>query len=558
MNRREFIKSIGTIGTVFLFEPVNSFVRGAIAEPKFLGLHTFIESHPEAVFIKRTNVDAKTDSVAIREEGLALAKEIFVKKDNSGIPLSDKIVVKPNLTCSQGGADLESGMGIITDPYFVEGVIQGIKELGIAGEQFHLIEVNCPDDWSMRGYTQMAERTGSHLRNLNRDVKQLKDGDDITWIDCPDGVVFKRIAYLAPVNQQDTWLLNIAKWKTHGMGLTLCCKNQQGMCAQTYVNFCGTVGRIKSYPEHILQDFQPNFEEQIDNLYNKHVQDRIPRWDRPEPNGGYWMETWSQRTCDSLSVTDTEFCIIEGIYGRDGNGFHKGPGPNGEAVDHMTNILIFGKDKFKVDIIGHWLAGHEPGNFGFFHIARERGLSDVLNPMEIPVYLWENGSPVLTPLTDFDRTPLKTYYLQRDYAGQNEPWMHLVNEPYDYGPFSVDARRANSLTDMWGSRKNSGKLSANYENLTDRNKPQSYILSQNYPNPFNPKTFIEYRIPKDGYVKIEVYNERGQIVDVLVDRWQKQGAHVVSWSAERKASGIYFYRFKTDGVDEIRKMVLVR
>lgn len=552
MNRRQFLKTIGTASTVALLDPVAIFARGgAMAAPNFFGLHPFIEAHPESVFIKRTNVAEKTDALAKKNEGLALAKEIFVVKDTAGIPLSHRIVVKPNLTCSlfdRGGASLEDGMGIITDPDFVEGVLEGMKELGLAGEQFHLIEVNCPNDWSVRGYSQMAKRAGVHLRNLDQDVKQLRDEDDITWVDCPDGVVFKRIAYLAPVNQPDTWLLNIAKWKTHSMGLTLCCKNQQGMCAKTYVNFCGTVGRIKSYPGHIFNDFQPDFEEQINRLYAEHVDAEIPRWDRPEPNGGYWMETWAQRTCDSLSVTDTGFCIIEGIYGRDGNAFHKGPGPNGQAIDHLTNVLIFGKNKFRVDIIGHWLAGHEPGNFGLFHIAKERGLSAILNPMDIPVYSWEDGAPVLASLTDFERTPLKTPYLQRNYGGDNEQWMHMVDEHYDYGSLSV---RADSKSGLWGKRKSTGR------HMQDSN-PKSYLLSQNYPNPFNPKTFIEYRIPRAGHVRIEVFDQKGQIIKVLMDGWQKQGIHLVSWNADRQASGIYFYRFKTGGFQETRKMVLVK
>jgi hypothetical protein len=95
-------------------------------------------------------------------------------------------------------------------------------------------------------------------------------------------------------------------------------------------------------------------------------------------------------------------------------------------------VLIFGKDPFRVDIIGTWLAGHEPGNFGLFHIAKERGLSSVVNPFEIPVYQWNSGSPQITPLGDFERQPLKTYYLQRDYNGQSEPYYHLVDEPFEY------------------------------------------------------------------------------------------------------------------------------
>ncbi|MFQ6067245.1 MAG: hypothetical protein ACE5K3_08215, partial [bacterium] len=207
-------------------------------------------------------------------------------------------------------------------------------------------------------------------------------------------------------------------------------KNEQGMTAQTYVNFCGTVSQIKSYPSYVLKDFQPDFEEHLNHLYRQHLEAGIPRWDRPEPSGGFWMETWAQRTCDSLSVTETGFCIVEGIYARSEDSFNKGPGAI--AQDYMTNLLIFGKDKFRVDIIGHWLGGHEPGDFGLFHIARERGLSDVLNPMSIPVYRWEDGGPTLTPLSDFERFPLKSSYLQRNYGGQSEPRYHLVDEPYDY------------------------------------------------------------------------------------------------------------------------------
>ena len=27
----------------------------------------------------------------------------------------------------------------------------------------------------------------------------------------------------------------------------------------------------------------------------------------------------------------------------------------------MTNIVIFGKNNYLVDIVGHWLGGHSPG-----------------------------------------------------------------------------------------------------------------------------------------------------------------------------------------------------
>jgi hypothetical protein len=120
------------------------------------------------------------------------------------------------------------------------------------------------------------------------------------------------------------------------------------------------------------------------------------------------------------------FCIIEGIYGRNGDGFMGGPGPHGEAEDFMSNVLLFGRDPVRTDIVGTWLAGHDPRNFGFFHIAKERGLSTVVDPAEMPVYLWGEGLPRLLPLSALERFPLKTCYLPKDYDGGHEPTYHMV------------------------------------------------------------------------------------------------------------------------------------
>ena len=152
----------------------------------------------------------------------------------------------------------------------------------------------------------------------------------------------------------------------------------------------------------------------------------------------------------------------------------------------------------------------------------------------IPVYDWNGGVPTLTPLETFARTPLVTYYLQRDYGGQQEPYWHLVDEPYDYGPPPTAVLDESSA------------------------RPGAFVLGQNYPNPFNASTLIEYRIPGDGRVRLEIYNARGQVVDVLLDGWRAGGSHVANWETGRHASGNYFYRFRTEGFEETRKMVLVR
>jgi uncharacterized protein (DUF362 family) len=417
---------------------------------EFFNLHPFIEAHPEAVFIKLTDVPIKTDSQAKHRVGFAFAQEIFVYGTTQGVPLSHKIAIKANVTYTEGMGNTAAGMGIITDRHFTEGLIEGMKGLGFQSDNMYLREGNwlrggyCTTDLLSTGYGEMAEATGINSlyfptgrRVTDLALEDLQEGTEVIWKESPHGVVFKWIGYISPYNQEDIWLLNISKFKAHGVGMTLCVKNLQGMCASPYVRFCEGVDATLQHPAHILQDFQPGFGDHIAALHAQHLGAGIPRWDRPgrRYNSGSGMETWAQRTCDSLSVTNVGLNLIEGIYGRNGNGFMLGPGPDGKAEDFMANVLIFGKDSFRVDIIGTWLAGHEPGNFGLFHIAKERGLSDVVNPWEIPVYLWDKNNPQPTSLNNFERVPLMTTYLRRDYNGQTEAQYHLVDEPFDYRPF---------------------------------------------------------------------------------------------------------------------------
>lgn len=536
MERREFLKSAGLVGAASLLGPELVLARPGQSGGYF-ALHPFVAGHPEAVFIKRTQVGAKINGEAKRQEGLALARELFVRRDDAGVPLSHKIALKPNLS------------GAVTDVSFVKGMIEGMIELGLSGDQFYLREGNAlGDGYSPNGsflnyYQPLERQLGVHQTDFESgrqiyeaQLADLEEGTEVIWKEVPGGVIFTRIGYVAPVNAPDAWNLNLAKLKAHGMGLTLSCKNWQGTCVSPYIHFCESLHQLtRDRSAAFVADINPEYLDNVTRLHAQHLEAGVPRWDRPgtDWNSGWGMEGWSQKTLDNLSVSPMGLALIEGIYGSNGN-FSSGPGPEDTAEDFMTNLLIFGLNPVKVDIIGHWVGGHEPGNLGFFHAARDRGWTEQINPRWIPVYDWNGGAPTLTPLEAYARTPLVTYYLQRDYGGQQEPYWHLVDEPYDYGP------RPTAVLDESSAR------------------PGAFVLGQNYPNPFNASTLIEYRIPRDGRVRLEIYNARGQVVDVLVDGWRAGGNHVANWEAGRHASGNYFYRFRTEGFEETRKMVLVR
>ena len=77
--------------------------------------------------------------------------------------------------------------------------------------------------------------------------------------------------------------------------------------------------------------------------------------------------------------------------------------------------------------------------------------------------------------------------------------------------------------------------------------PTEFTLKQNYPNPFNPSTTINYELPEEGLVHLELYNLIGEKISDLVNDRQNAGAYKIEWNGEGKPSGIYFYRINING-----------
>jgi hypothetical protein len=94
-------------------------------------------------------------------------------------------------------------------------------------------------------------------------------------------------------------------------------------------------------------------------------------------------------------------------------------------------------------------------------------------------------------------------------------------------------------------------------------KITDYKLYQNYPNPFNPSTKIGYRLKERGYVKLMVYDIKGELIDVLVNEVKEAGYYEVEFTAN-VSSGLYFYRIEIVGEGKIprfsdmKKMILVK
>jgi hypothetical protein len=567
INRRDFLKSSSLLcGSLGIFGPASIFA--AESKPSgYFGVHPFVERHPEAVFILRTHVDYKTNSAACKRVGLDFGRSVFVPMDDTGIPVTSNIATKPNLTAHQAvdekrGFALEDTMGIATDVFFVEGLFESLKELGVAGARMHIRDANGASVIEPRGYVAMAQRVGATVRPATGTIKAAEDANDaetFVWKDVPGGVVHTQLPYLWPFNAADSWNLNVAKLKAHAMGLTLAAKNWQGSHASPFQRYCAKwpdIDSLQKLEKLISKEcIHPKVHEVVEANFKRHLV-TIPRWDTPDVprnDPGYvrqyhydalCMELWAQRTIDNHAASPMGLHIIEGIYGRDGD-FNWGPNPfgsenstdpwlkapshDGRAWDYMTNIVIFGKNPYLVDIVGHWLGGHEPGNFGLFHIAMERGKLNVMNPMNIPVYEWQDGVAVRRPLTSFTHTPLRTSYLHQRHT--KEPLWHLCDQPFDYAQVSE-------------------------KKLSIPAKPTARVLNHHYPNANNPQLAVEFSVPERGWVLVEILDQSGNNLEVISNTLCEAGYHMAAWNTAKYASGSYKYRLRYNDYNEVHDLVL--
>ena len=101
------------------------------------------------------------------------------------------------------------------------------------------------------------------------------------------------------------------------------------------------------------------------------------------------------------------------------------------------------------------------------------------------------------------------------------------------------------------------------EETGSKERPSGFVLSQNYPNPFNPTTKIEFTLARSGIVSLDIYDLLGRKVRALVSERLSSGYKSVLWdgrndSGKDVASGIYFYRLRTEAFDKSMKMVMMK
>ena len=92
--------------------------------------------------------------------------------------------------------------------------------------------------------------------------------------------------------------------------------------------------------------------------------------------------------------------------------------------------------------------------------------------------------------------------------------------------------------------------------------PNELELCDNYPNPFNSQTTIKIGLPKNGNIKVTLFNNLGQRISKIFDGYLNAGYHKIVFQSDLGnndlTSGIYFYQIEFTNHQLVKKMVLIR
>ena len=87
---------------------------------------------------------------------------------------------------------------------------------------------------------------------------------------------------------------------------------------------------------------------------------------------------------------------------------------------------------------------------------------------------------------------------------------------------------------------------------------KEFELYQNFPNPFNSKTNIEFKLIKNDFYKLEIFNIEGKRVEIIFSEFKQEGNFSINYDANNLSSGIYYYKLSSPDVSVVKKFILLK
>ena len=166
---------------------------------------------------------------------------------------------------------------------------------------------------------------------------------------------------------------------------------------------------------------------------------------------------------------------------------------------------------------------------------------------------WMEFSPLMRPVD--------LYYLNDLYgntsirvSGSDLDTLHVELDPYEVAVYTISLTPDSLLLP---------ELEVSVQPEKRNQVPSEFKLYHNYPNPFNAGTVIQYDLPKDGVLQIQIYDVLGRQIRNLYSGNQTAGHHAIRWDGKNQyglicPSGLYIVTVKTEFDVTSRKICLIR
>jgi hypothetical protein len=156
-----------------------------------------------------------------------------------------------------------------------------------------------------------------------------------------------------------------------------------------------------------------------------------------------------------------------------------------------------------------------------------------------------------------------------EYSTQTDGSYSIQHEP---GNYDIVVSHPNYVSITQSVEITLGQFTTVDVNLSDvvSNEVSEIVTSLSiYPNPVskssakNVGTKISFSNPKTGRVEIQVYNIKGQLVDVITNEIYNKGNHVVNWNCsdnknKEVATGVYFININTQSTSQVKKITVMK
>lgn len=211
------------------------------------------------------------------------------------------------------------------------------------------------------------------------------------------------------------------------------------------------------------------------------------------------------------------------------------------------------------------------------------GLGDLDNPLPVEltsfnanvknrdvVLSWSTATEVNSCQFEIERAEKNTGKPSDEAKWQKINALNAAGNSNSSRDYSYTDQKLNSGIYMYRLKMLDNDGTFAYSNVIEAevSLPKDFMLGQNYPNPFNPSTKIDYQLPQNSVVKLELYNISGERIAVLLNEEKEAGYHAYQLNSrllgQELATGVYIYRLSASSLESetkynsVKKLMIVK